>query len=64
MLEGIFGNKTAEKILLHIFHYQNVKSYLRHAGVLVEKENLFCDRAPMGNCNRRRSLEIRCMALG
>lgn len=21
MLEGIFGNKTAEKILLHIFHY-------------------------------------------
>ena len=21
MLEGIFGNKTAEKVLLHIFHY-------------------------------------------
>jgi hypothetical protein len=21
MLEGIFGNKTAEKILLHLFHY-------------------------------------------
>ena len=21
MLEGIFGNKTAEKILLHIYHY-------------------------------------------
>ncbi len=21
MLEGLFGNKTAEKILLHIFHY-------------------------------------------
>lgn len=21
MLEGVFGNKTAEKILLHIFHY-------------------------------------------
>lgn len=21
MLEGVFGNKTAEKVLLHIFHY-------------------------------------------
>jgi predicted transcriptional regulator len=21
MLEGIFGNKTAEKVLLHVFHY-------------------------------------------
>ena len=21
MLEGLFGNKTAEKVLLHIFHY-------------------------------------------
>lgn len=21
MLEGIFGNKTAEKVILHIFHY-------------------------------------------
>ena len=21
MLEGIFGNKTAEKVLLHLFHY-------------------------------------------
>ncbi len=24
MLEGIFGNKTAEKVLLHIFHYGEV----------------------------------------
>lgn len=21
MLEGVFGNKTAEKVLLHIYHY-------------------------------------------
>jgi predicted transcriptional regulator len=24
MLEGIFGNKTAEKVLLHIYHYGEV----------------------------------------
>jgi hypothetical protein len=24
MLEGIFGNKTAEKVLLHVFHYGEI----------------------------------------
>ena len=24
MLEGIFGNKTAEKVLIHIFHYGEI----------------------------------------
>ncbi len=24
MLEGIFGNKTAEKVLLHIYHYGEI----------------------------------------
>ena len=24
MIEGIFGNKTAEKILLHLFHYHEI----------------------------------------
>lgn len=24
MLEGIFGNKTAERVLLHIFHYGEI----------------------------------------
>ena len=24
MLEGIFGNKTAEKVLLHVFHYSEI----------------------------------------
>jgi hypothetical protein len=24
MLEGIFGNKTAEKVLLHIYHYGQI----------------------------------------
>ncbi len=24
MLEGIFGNKTAEKVLMHIFHYGEI----------------------------------------
>lgn len=24
MLEGIFGNRTAEKVLMHIFHYHEI----------------------------------------
>jgi predicted transcriptional regulator len=31
MLEGIFGNKTAEKVLLHIFHYGEI-----HASAIAE----------------------------
>jgi len=31
MLEGIFGNKTAEKALLHIFHYGEI-----HASAIAE----------------------------
>jgi len=31
MLEGIFGNKTAEKVLLHIYHYGEI-----HASAIAE----------------------------
>ena len=51
MLEGIFGNKTAEKVLLHIFHYgeshasaiakdfSTAVNPFERAGVLVSKES-------------------------
>ncbi|MDH5718857.1 MAG: winged helix-turn-helix domain-containing protein [Spirochaetia bacterium] len=35
MLEGIFGNKTAEKILLHIFHYGEI-----HAAAIATDYNI------------------------
>lgn len=31
MLEGIFGNKTAERVLLHVFHYGEI-----HASAIAE----------------------------
>lgn len=34
MLEGIFGNATAEKVLLHIFHYGEI-----HASAIAEDLN-------------------------
>ncbi len=39
MLEGIFGNKTAEKVLLHIFHYIHFKARecLDQAALIAQK---------------------------
>ncbi|MFC1617073.1 ArsR family transcriptional regulator [Candidatus Margulisiibacteriota bacterium] len=31
MLEGIFGNQTAEKVLMHVYHYKEV-----HASVIAK----------------------------
>ncbi len=36
MLEGIFGNKTAEKILLHIYHYGEI-----HASAIAEDYKIY-----------------------
>jgi len=35
MLEGVFGNKTAEKVLLHIFHYGEI-----HAAAIATDYNI------------------------
>jgi DNA-binding transcriptional ArsR family regulator len=36
MLEGIFGNKTAEKVLLHIYHYGQI-----HASAIAEDYRIY-----------------------
>ena len=36
MLEGIFGNKTAEKILLHIYHYGAI-----HASAIADDYKIY-----------------------
>jgi DNA-binding transcriptional ArsR family regulator len=36
MLEGIFGNKTAEKVLLHIYHYGEI-----HASAIAEDYEIY-----------------------
>ena len=36
MLEGIFGNKTAEKVLLHIYHYGQI-----HASAIAEDYGIY-----------------------
>jgi hypothetical protein len=35
MIEKIFGNKTAEKVLLHIYHYKNI-----HASAIAKDNNI------------------------
>ena len=36
MLEGIFGNKTAEKVLLHIYHYGQI-----HASAIAKDYGIY-----------------------
>jgi len=36
MLEGIFGNKTAEKVLLHIYHYGQI-----HASAIAQDYGIY-----------------------
>ena len=42
MLEGLFGNKTAEKVLLHIFHYGEI-----HASAIAEDYGM--SKTPINN---------------
>jgi hypothetical protein len=46
MLEGVFGNRTAEKVLLHVFHYGQI-----HASAIAQDLGLALNPI-MGQLNR------------